>query len=654
MKKSPGHLIITIILLTGLSACNTNKNHWELKSPDGLLSVGVNSIKADESVSVHINFDLKMEKGGEMHTAVGTSPLGITREDADFTKNLTFLKSSQKKNIKEEYLLTSGKKRQCQNVYNELILEFRNADQQPVNFIFRAFNDGIAFCYEFPGGNDKYVRILKENSGFNLAGAQTWMHAYDTVTEYTPAYETFFEGPLNSGTNPPRGKNGWAFPALFETADQQWVLISETGFDGNYLASHLDVADVQGLYILRNPEKTEAMGFFEATSYAKLPFKTPWRVIIAGNELKTILESNLITDLAAECKLKDTSWIKPGRASWSWWYDHDSSKDYKRMLPFIDFASEMGWEYFLVDANWNIMSNGTMEKLAEYSATKGVGLILWYNSGGKHNIVTEQPRDLMDERNTRRKEFQRIHELGIKGIKVDFFQSDKEDIIKQYIEILEDAAEFQILVNFHGCTLPRGWSRTYPNLVSTEAVRGAESYSFDPSYPDKAPKHLTIVPFARGVVGPADYTPGAFSDQVYSHKTTNGFEIALPVIIESGIIHFADSPDIYRKMPVYVIDFLKNIPVLWDEMVFLDGYPGKYVVLARRSGNDWYLGGINSQNERQSVKIDISRISKNGKLKIITEGNDPRTLIEKDIESKDRIAEITLAPLGGFVAVIAN
>jgi hypothetical protein len=298
------------------------------------------------------------------------------------------------------------------------------------------------------------------------------------------------------------------------------------------------------------------------------------------------------------------------------------------------------------------MKNGNIEKLADYASKKNVGLLLWYNSGGKHNIVTEQPRDLMDNREIRRKEFQRIHELGIKGVKVDFFQSDKADIIRQYIEILEDAAEFRILVNFHGCTLPRGWSRTYPNLVSTEAVRGAESYLFDKLFPEKAPLHLTILPFTRGVVGPTDYTPCGFTDRTYPHLTSNGFELALPVIIESGITHYADTPSVYSNMPEYVINLLKEIPVLWDEMKFLDGYPGQYVVLARRSGDKWFVAGINGQNKEQIVKIDLSRFTQKGTLRIITDGAEDRTFTELEFPSSDGICEINLKPLGGFTGVI--
>jgi len=653
--KTINHLrLLILILAVGLSACNPVQKQWELKSPGGNLSLVIHSEKAGQDVLNQISYQLFISKDGASIEALSKSPLGITRQDADFSKNLDFLQSSMQKNVKMEYELVSGKQRLCKNEYNELVLEFQTADQQPVNFVFRAFNNGIAFCYEFPVAGSRSVRILGEKSGFSIPGATAWIHAYDTVTKYTPAYETFYQGPMPSGSPADKGKNGWAFPALFETSQNQWILISESGLDGNYVASHLDISGGEGLYVIKNPVETEAMGFFEATSYTQLPFRTPWRVVIAGNELSTVVESNLITDLAPANKLENTGWIRPGRAGWSWWYDNDSPKDYNRMLPFIDFAARMGWEYFLVDANWNFMKNGTMEKLAEYASSKNVGLILWYNSGGKHNEVSEAPRDLMDNREIRRREFQRIHELGVKGVKVDFFQSDKEEIIRQYIDILEDAAEFEVMVNFHGCTLPKGWSRTYPNLVSTEAVRGAESYLFDPLYPEKAPSHLAIVPFTRGVVGPTDYTPGGFSDSKYPRKTSNGFELALPVLIESGITHYVDAPSVYELMPEFVTGFLREVPVLWDEMKFLEGYPGKYAVIARRSGDKWFLAGINGQNQDQPVKIDISGISKNPSLKIITDGSEPRSLLEKEIPSVNGIVEINLGPLGGFVSVIKN
>lgn len=249
------------------------------------------------------------------------------------------------------------------------------------------------------------------------------------------------------------------------------MLVSETGFDGSYGASHLHAGCEGGKYRIKFAEEGSAEGYYKSSSNSSLPMESPWRFIAIGESLSEIAETTLPTDLSAPSKIEDTSWIKPGRATWSWWSANDSPQDYKRMLPFVDFAASLGWEYFLVDANWNRMQNGTMEELAAYAKTKNVGLFLWYNSGGKHNVVTEEPRNLMDNSEARRAEFERISKLGIKGIKVDFFQSDKQDIIRQYTDILKDAADFKLLVNFHGCTMPKGWRRTWPNLLSMEAVR---------------------------------------------------------------------------------------------------------------------------------------------------------------------------------------
>jgi hypothetical protein len=395
------------------------------------------------------------------------------------------------------------------------------------------------------------------------------------------------------------------------------------------------------------------MGYYENTSHSKIPWETPWRFLIIGNDLSDIVESDMVTDLADPCRLEDTGWIKPGRASWSWWSESESPRDYNRLLPYIDFAAEMGWEYSLVDANWNHMKNGSVEQLAEYAGEKGVGLLLWYNSGGKHNEVPEEPRDLMDQREIRRKEFERISKMGIKGIKVDFFQSDKEEIIKQYIEILEDAADYQLVVNFHGCTLPRGWRRTWPNLLTMEAVRGGESYKYDRDYPRDAPSHLAIVPYTRNVVGPCDYTPGGFSNSTYPHLTTYAFELALPIVVESGIMHFSDSPSKTRNLPDYAQKLLREIPVCWDETRYLAGYPGKDAVIARRKGEIWYIGGINGESIEKDLTINIRSLSQEGsELELIQDGEKPSQLQKNNPVTGGSSFTAHLQPYGGFVATI--
>ena len=450
------------------------------------------------------------------------------------------------------------------------------------------------------------------------------------------------------GTSAPWNKNGWAFPILVES-EGTWMLVSEAGFDGNYGASHLDPVCDKGRYTIRFAEQEEAMGYYKNTSDAQPPWFTPWRFIAIGNSLAAVVETTLPTDLSHPSKIEDTRWISPGRSSWSWWSDGESPRDFDKLVPFVDFAAEMGWEYSLVDANWNHMENGDLEKLAKYAEKKNIGLLVWYNSGGKHNEVPEEPRDLMDNTKARKKEFEKIAGMGIKGIKVDFFQSDKQGIIQQYTDILKDAADHHLVVNFHGCTLPKGWRRTWPNLLTMEAVRGGECYRFDSKYPESAPSHLAIVPFTRNAVGPADYTPGGFSDNTYPHLTTFAFELALPVVFESGIMHYKDTPEQTMALPVYAINFLKEMPVVWDDTKYIAGYPGKDAVIARRKGKRWYIAGINGEAFEKELTIDLSITGDApSSVEIISDGASARELQYDSLDSNNGKLTIHMKPFGGF------
>ena len=366
------------------------------------------------------------------------------------------------------------------------------------------------------------------------------------------------------------------------------------------------------------------------------------------------MESTLVTDVSPASVVTDTSWIKPGRASWSWLFDHDSPQDCSKLKAWVDLAATMGWEYSLVDANWDRMKNGTIHDLIAYANSKGVGLLMWYNSGGPHNHVSEKPRGMMTHREIRREEMATLKKWGIKGVKVDFFQSDKQNIIQLYHDILQDAADFQIMVNFHGCTLPRGWSRTYPHLMSMEALRGEECYSFDKQFTTEAPIHNVIVPFTRNVVGPVDYTPVMFADNVYPHLTSYSHELALPVVFESGWLHFADGVKPYLDLPEAPKEFLKAIPVAWDETRFLAGEPGQFVVLARRNGRTWYLGGLNGEDVGRDVDVELGFLGNTRcTMELIADGKTPRQF-EVDAQAvtgQDHI-EVRLLPYGGFTAVL--
>jgi len=385
-----------------------------------------------------------------------------------------------------------------------------------------------------------------------------------------------------------------------------------------------------------------------------LPWMMPWRVLIIGRELPVVVESNLVASLNPPSVIEDPSWVKPGRASWSWWSDPASPRNFNSLKNFIDLAAEMGWEYSLVDANWDLMEGGNIEQLVKYADSKNVGILMWYNSGGAHNKVTERPRDIMADPVKRKEEFKKLAGWGVKGVKVDFFQSDKQGIIRQYFDILKDAADNNIMVNFHGCTLPRGWNRTWPNLVSMEAVRGAECYGFDSLFTSLAPTHNATIAFTRNVVGSMDYTPVTFTDQRFPHITTFGHELALSVLFESGIVHFADRVSAFRELPSVPKDFLKNLPVAWDESLLIAGDPGKYCVMARRKGKTWYIAGINGTNEPQHWMLDLDRLKKE-KLEgtMITDGPDGKSFKTSPfgINAADQLHVGALAR-GGFVAIL--
>jgi alpha-glucosidase len=635
--------IAGFILVTG---CNRENGIWQVSSPDNRIRVEIR--KGNMAPDEQLRYSVHMKQDGSFVQLMDPSPLGIVREDGRFVENLELVSVEKSEDLHEKYTLVSGKKRTCESSYNEMLLFFKNQAQQKICLIFRAYDNGIAFRYVFPGKSNQNFRITGEVTGFDFGEGYFWGHPYDSVSPWAPAYETFFSGPVETGTEAPWNKNGWAFPILVESRGT-WMLVSEAGFDGSYGSCHLQPDCPGGRYMIRSAEKEEAMGYYEHTSYSTRPWNSPWRYIVIGKDLSAIVETTLTTDLSAPSEVEDVSWIRPGRASWSWWSDSESPLDYDRLVPFIDFASRMGWEYSLVDANWNHMKNGTVEQLAAYAERKNVGLLLWYNSGGKHNVETGEPRDRVDDRKRRRMEFERISRMGIKGIKVDFFQSDKQEVIRLYTETLEDAATYHLLVNFHGCTLPKGWRRTWPNLLTMEAIRGGESYKFDRSFPEKAPSHLAIIPYTRNAVGPVDYTPCTFTDHTYPHLTTFGFELALPVVLESGIMHYADTPEQTMELPGFAIDFLREIPVVWDDTRYLAGFPGKDAVIARKNGSRWYIGGINGEDIQKELTFGLPAADGTPvSVRLIGDGESGRDLQLKDMQVEAGKLTVEMRPYGGF------
>jgi hypothetical protein len=594
-------------------------------------------------------------EGDKRCEVIPLSPLGIERDDQNFVDGLRLAAAGKVQAIDETYPMPHGKRSICHSHAKQQALTFENPTGSRVQIVLRAANDGVAFRYEFPNTDATVRTVTRETTGFRVPdGAVTWIEPYQEPSKWTPAYEEYYQNGIAAGTAAP-GEAGWAFPALFHLPGlDRWLLLTEAAVDGSYCGCRLNQAAEHNVYRIRFPQPGEGHGVGEVCPHSTLPWKTPWRVILVADSPAGIVESTLVSDLNPPCTLDDTSWIKPGRASWSWWSDHDSPQDYEDLREFVDLAAEMGWEYSLVDANWTLMDKGNVRELARYAASQGVGLLLWYNSGGPHNSVTEKPRGCMDDRQIRRFEFELLRKWGVRGVKVDFFQSDKQNMMQLYQGILKDAADYKLLVNFHGCTLPRGWSRTYPHLMSMEAVRGAECYTFAKEFPDKAPCHNTILPFTRNAVGPMDYTPVAFTNGGYPRKTTAGHELALAVVFESGLLHFADRTSAYRELPPEPRKFLQSIPVAWDDTRLLGGYPGKWVAIARRKGTDWYLGVINGEATARDVTLDLSFLDAGSHtMTLILDGEQGFEHRTTQVTAKDTLQEC-MQPRGGFVARITS
>jgi len=629
-------------------------SEWTVVSPDETVQATVRHRPEEDGT---LAYRVTVRGDGEKAVLVPFSPLGITRVDADFTTNLQFVAES-KRRIDETYTLVHGKRSGVHAKAAERTLTFANEAGHKVDLIVRAYNEGIAFRYRFPVLSAREHTVWGEQTGFRVPeGATGWFLPYDSPSKkYAPAYENWFRR-VPPDTTSPTGV-GWGFPALIRAEKGgPWGLVTDAGLGRDYAGMHfaLDTAATRsasgGLYRFVFPEPGEGNGEGDVHPSSILPWATSWRVVVAGTDLGDIVESSLVTHVSPPAALRDTGWIRPGVASWSWWSDGGSPTDPSDLRSFVDLAADMDWRYSLVDLNWNVLPDDTVRALTDYADDRGVGLFFWYNSGGPHTTVQGQPRDRVYTPEQRAETFQRLHDLGAAGVKIDFFQSDKQERIRHYLEILEDAAEAELLVNVHGSTIPRGWHRTYPNLVTMEAVRGGEFYKGHEDFPELAPRHNTILPFTRNVLGPMDYTPVTFTNNRYPHRTTDAHELALSVVFQSGLQHFADRVSGYRDLPAAPKTFLKQVPTSWDDTRFVDGFPGRYVVLARRSGDTWYVGGIAGE-DGHTAAVDFSFLpdEQTYEATVIQDGADDASFsTTRRRMAGDSKETIRLAPRGGVV-----
>lgn len=642
-----------------LNTMNSISSENSVTSPDG-------SIKLTVSIDKKSVIRYQIFKNHQV--VLLPSQLGLTLSDRQFHSNIVNITSNAITQVDDEYDLFSGKKNHIRYLANERTFLVSNDKNQQLEIIIRISDDGVAFKYNAlaSGSTAKQeVSVVKEYTSFHLPpNSRAWLQpiaeAQTGWANTNPSYEEHYlmDIPVEQSSPSPAG---WVFPALFRTnsqstltkpQDDTWLAITEAGVEVKHHASRLSVTSANGGYQLGLPMPAEVFTGKALLTHGTLPLDTPWRVLALGT-LEAIANSTLGTDLAKPAVEMDSEFIKPGLSSWSWGLLKDDATVYPVQREFIDYASDMHWQYTLIDADWDRkIGDKKLAELVDYATSKNVGIWVWYNSSGDWNTTEYSPKNRLLSHKSRTQEFSKLNRIGVKGIKIDFFAGDGQSMMAYYHEILNDAAKYQLLVNFHGATLPRGLHRTYPNLLSAEAVRGFEMITFFQNAADKQPSHSAMLPFTRNLFDPMDFTPTTFNEiPNIKRKTTNGFELALPIIFVSGIQHIVETPDGMKTVPGYVKQFLRQLPVQWDESRYIAGTPGKLAVFARRSGNLWYIAGINGENSAKTVSLDLNFLAGKNAYAIKSAGD--RGFSVQNIVLTTT-TKVSLAGNDGFVMRVEN
>jgi hypothetical protein len=609
--------IVMAMLLASSVASAENK---QITSPDGKLVVTVADMDGRPSYSVSYDNVLFLKP----------SPLGMIANIGDFSSGMSLEKNVSTNKIDETYELASIKKSKVHYVANEAVFSFTQQGKTIYDVIFRISNNDVAFKYKmYPQGETLSCVVKQEVTGFVFPdGTTTFLCPQSKpmggFARTSPSYETSYTA------DDVAGKNGWGegytFPCLFRNGDNGWVLVSETGVNGGYCASRL-LGHKGGVYTIGFPQEGEANGNGTVSPGIALPGETPWRTITVGKTLAPIVETTVPFDVVKPLYPAKGEYTY-GRGSWSWIIGMDGSTNYKEQLRYIDFSAAMGYQSVLVDALWDKqIGRDKIEELAKYGKDKGVALYLWYNSNGYWNDAPQTPRSIMDNAIARRKEMKWMQSIGIRGIKVDFFGGDKQMTMQLYEDILSDANEYGLLVIFHGCTLPRGWERMYPNFASSEAVLASENLHFSQGSCDNEAFNATLHPFIRNTVGSMDFGGSALNKYYNADNAPRGsrrvtsdvYALATAVLFQSPVQHFALAPNNLTDAPSWAIDFMKEVPTTWDEVRFIDGYPGKYVILARRHGDKWYIAGVNAQKETLKLKVNLPMFSNGEKVRLFSD-----------------------------------
>ena len=592
-------------------------------------------------------------------TVIDKAPLGLTTDFADLSKGLkeTDVKTGV---INREYAQDKIKKSKINVSATNTVVKYEGEGGKRIDMEWHVADDGVAFRYLVPRQNGKGSMVVKEEkSSFVFPeGTTTYLTSQsDPMIGWKrtkPSYEEYYvvDAPMDQKSE---YGHGYTFPALFKTSDGIWTLLTETGVDGYYCGSHLsDYKD--GGYSIAFPMEGENNGNGSANPGVALPGNTPWRVMAIGDNLAPIVETTLPWDLV-EPKYATSRPARPAKGTWSWILWQDGSINYDDQKTYIDFAADMGYDNVLIDNWWNTnIGEKKMEELIKYAHSKGVNPILWYSSSGHWNDIEQGPVNRMDRPIERKKWMKWMRDNGVDAIKVDFFGGDKQETMRLYEDILSDAADYGIDVVFHGCTLPRGWERMYPNFVGSEAVLASENMIFDQGFCDKEALHATLHPFIRNSAAIMEYG-GSFlnkrmnkdNDGGNVRRTTDAFQLAVAVLFQNPVQNFALAPNNLTDAPAVAIDFMKNVPTTWDDTKYIAGEPGKYVVIARRHGDTWYVAGVSNLEKPVKLDLSLSMFEKGTKLQMINDNkNGEPVKTEITVKNPEKVT-VTLNPASGFV-----
>lgn len=686
-----------------------------VSSPDGRLRVNVNLHEG--KVQYNVTYDDQQ--------VLEDSPLGFVANLGDFSQNLTWKEAKQSQSpLTTRYTLQRSKQSKVSKEYHTLAVTLTTAQHNVFTIDFRVENNDIALRYLIPNQqptpqHDKAfsIRILREMTGFDFPQTTTTFltHQSDGMAGWKntkPSYEEEYRYDAPMSTRSQAG-HGFTFPGLFKVSSNQanakkgtspstyWVLVSETDVDSRYCGSRLSDMQGDGRYTIEFPMPEENAGSGSVEPALALPAETPWRTLTIGNTLAPIVETTIPWDFVSP-RYKTSHTYRFGKGTWSWILWQDNSINYEDQVQYIQLAKAMGFNYVLIDNFWDKnIGYDRMEQLVRYAKSQGVEVFLWYSSSGWWNNIEQSPINVMSNSIARKKDMQWLRRIGVKGIKVDFFGGDKQETMRLYEEILSDADDNGLMVIFHGCTIPRGWERMYPNYVGSEAVLASENIYFTQHAADREAKDVATHPFIRNAIGSMEFG-GCFMNRHLSRgnkggntrRTTDVHELATCVLFQNPIQNFALAPENLPSptpsnkeadavssasaqtdkspitqakqsvqttsidynapgapAPALCMDFLREVPTTWDETRFIDGYPGQYVVLARRHGNTWYIAGNNATDKPLTLQLNLPMLQKGDKIRLYSDNLKTR---EPELSTplyKGKALRVTLASQGGFVLV---